>query len=196
MNDKRIGAGVPIEHAMVELGLQDSKEPVLQILATSPLKKPDDIDRLLATHNAAPEVPAGLMKQTILACETQEEVIYKQYRPSQGAKRAIADHIDKSHKTLAIVGGMSFVNPSGYMGISPRLHWAMDEEHITDERADENMMTHAFVSGAGIVYYTDCELWQIYEVDDEQGFKTCEALMESQILKGRGAEVYYEYARS
>lgn len=196
LTEKRYAANEPFQHMIGELGLGGANEAALFLLATSPLRKPADIDRLYEGHLLSPPPPRGLMKQIQLGCDTQEACIYKQHPPYNGVKRGRMVHGDKSHKTMIPFGGMNISDTREYLETQPRLHWILDDDHVTDAAADQDLSFYSAVNGSGIFYYVDCELWQTNEIDDVEGFRVCEALMESQILKGRGKEIYDEYARS
>jgi hypothetical protein len=68
------------------------------------------------------------------------------------------------------------------------------DEPLTDKRADSNLGKSSFLAGSAIVYFLECPLWQTIEPDNAEGFEMLELLMEHKILKGRGKEIYYEYA--
>jgi hypothetical protein len=44
-------------------------------------------------------------------------------------------------------------------------------------------------------YYIECQPWQVAEVDTPTEFALTEQLFDHFLLKGRGPEVYYDYAR-
>ncbi len=194
IQDKAFAANVPLEHALRELGHGIEKIPFLTKLATSPLLLPGDIDRLYDAFMSAPDPPAGINKQAILACETQEGGVYRKYRKGSGYDLGRWVFYDKSHETLDVFGAMNVMYESDYFPGNRRAEWIYNADNVTDAAADQDIVFHTTVLGNGIFHYAPVELWQIAEIDDEAGFDLCEKFMDLYILKGRGKAVYDEYA--
>ena len=196
IQDKKFSANVPLFHAMDVIGEAATKGPLMPRLASSPLVKPGDIDRLYEVYMRAPDPPPGVCKAVQLGAETQEVVFYRQAPSRAGIKRAFPGLIDKTHRTLSTVGGISVIDAEGYVAANERVAWAFATERTRDTDIKDGLDNHEWfmlgvACGGGPTYYADCELWQTAEVDDAESFKLCEALMEHFILKGRTLEEVY-----
>ena len=191
LQNKAFSANAPITHAMQEIGIQHSHEPFLTKLATAPLLYPDDIDRVYKRFREAEEIPIGIDKQTLLAAEVQEVVAYRRVRGNH--RMIMANYCNKSQPVIPF-GAMNMLYADKWTEATERMHWYYEGE-VTDEGIDARMVEYSLMFGNGLMYYVDCEQWQIYDIDDQGDFDICEMFMEHKILKGRGEEIYYEYAR-
>ncbi len=195
LQDKAFAANVPIEHALCELGIQNKHEPFLTKLASAPLLFPDDIDRLCARFQEADEIPVGMGKQVLLGADVQEVVAYWRVRKPE-ERLCVAHYVDKSKKAVVPIGAMNIMYADVYQSGCRRIEWFYNAPKINDADVDQDIANYGMLLGNALVYYVPCQQWQTFDIDDEQGFEIAEMFMEQKILKGRGAEVYYEYARS
>ena len=196
LQDKAFGAGVPIQHAMKELGIENDHVPVMSRLATAPLLFPDDIDRLYKQFVESEDYPENLscFKSVHFGAEVQEVVAYRRVRDPD--LHMIAPHyIDKSHNLVIPFGGCNIIYADKYMGKEGLMEWYYQVDHATDAMQDPELVFSYLLLGGGLMSYVPCRQWQTAEIDDEQGLEMCEIFMKHKILKGRGPEVYYEYAR-
>jgi len=143
---------------------------------------------------AAPDPPAGINKQALLACETQEGGVYRKYREGEGYNLGRWVYFDKSHETIDVFASMNIAYEHTYFPGNRTAEWLYGDGAVNDADADQDMVFHATVLGNGIFHYAQCELWQLVEIDDEKGLDLCRKLMDLYILKGRGTAVYDEYA--
>ena len=151
-------------------------------LPTSPLRWPDDIDRVVEHSDL-----------------TDTFIISHGYRPRElclykdiagmVAKMVI---IDKEQKYLELNGGLGTMSrPGWYKWMQTKMMAAYGDY---DEALNEAFKT-PFDYPCAESAYIECEQWQCVEVDTLPEFELAEVLMEHYLLKGRGPEIYYEYAR-
>lgn len=196
LQDKAFSAGVPIEHALCEVGIQNKHEPFLTKLATSPLLFPDDIDRIYKRFCEANEIPQLLgCKTAILGAEVQEIVGYRRVQKPE-EKLCVSIYIDKSKRAIVPLGAMNIMYADDYQPTCRAAEWFFNMPFSTDKTFDDSYLNPEVKLGSSLAYYVPCRQWQTFEIDDEQGLEMVEMFMEHKILKGRGAEVYYEYARA
>ena len=193
LQDKALAANAPFEHAIGELGMHDTHEPILFKLATSPLLLPDDIDRLHARFLEAEDIPVGVGKQVVLGAEVQEVVSYTKAR-SPEEKICKVDYIKKGGAVVPI-GAMNAMYADRYAASNRRAEWYLDAATIKDAEVDGDVVSYSMILGTALIYYVPCRAWQTRDIDDEQDLEIVELFMEKKILQGRGPEVYYEYAK-
>lgn len=193
LQDKAFAANVPIEHALNEIGINDKHVPFVTKLATAPLIRPDDIDRLHKTFVSAPDVPLGSGKQAILAAEVQEACVYHRMFGREH-KMFQSVYMDKSKKALIPQGAMNVMYADAYVPSNRRAEWLLNSDAVRDSEADADMLAYQMILGNAIGYYVPCREWQTIDIDDEQGFEMAEIFMEHKILRGKGTDRYYEYA--
>ena len=193
LRDKAFAANVPLEHALGVAGLQDLHGPFMCKLATAPLLFPDDIDRLYQKFMASPDIPVGPGKQVILAAPAQEACVYTRIRDPRDCM-SMTRYIDKDDNILIPQGALNVMYADAYVPSNRRAEWYLNANAVKDADADVNMVTYQMMLGTAMQYYVPCRKWQTYDIDDEQDLEVCEMFMEHKILKGRGPEVYYEYA--
>ena len=196
LQDKAFGAGVPIQHAMKELGIINDHVTVMHRLCTTPLLFPDDIDRMYKGFVESEDYPKNLncAKETNFGAAVQEVVAYRRVRDPD-SNMIVPHYIDKSHNMVIPMGGCKIAYADEYMDKEGLYEWYYQMGHLTDEVQNPEMVFSYLLLGNGISVNVPCRQWQTFEVDDEQGLEMCEVFMEKKILKGRGPEVYYEYAR-
>ena len=166
-------AARPLRHALdaaLELGPVDC---AVSALVTSPLRKPNDLDRLVAEFY--PSMPGS-----VYAVHPLRELCYHEF--VEGGVQLAG--FDKSYR-YAEVGGSSAFNP--------RL---AKKEDYSDAEV-EVMLTAQINAGTSPIWpYITYELWQHNETDTLEEFELTEVLMEQRILQGRGRSVYDEYAKN
>ncbi len=192
ITDKRLSASVPILHAMHEIGESALEGPTIHMLATTPLKKPDDIDRMYETYMSAPDVPNGTIKSVRLAVPIQESLLFRKHSSMGGTPRARCTYCSKS-KMMAVLGGCNVKDAGAIEDSLRRVAWGhgTDTGNITDAAVDDDYLVGLVTTGESIFYYTPCEAWQSTEIDDAAGFELSEILMEHFILRGRTMEEVY-----
>ena len=196
IRDKKFSAAVPICHAIDVIGEAAQNGPVMSRLASSPLLKPGDLDRMYDCYMRAPDAPEGMLKQAGLAVQTQEVVFYRVAPSLGGVKRLGPGLVDKTHRTIAKYQGCNVMDGVEFGKQYDRVGWVFgtDRYHDTDVRegiSDHETYMLGMAMAGGLCYYDDCELWQTFDIDDDEGFKLCEALAENFILKGRTLEEVY-----
>ena len=151
---------------------------MVSALPTSPIRVPNDLDRLVARYGAVggPDRNIGQaipMRETVL-CEGVED----------GMRLAI---FDKSYKYLLGGFGSGASSPATLLQ-SP------EPTDDSDAVADAEAQSMAAEKRGPIVPYVTLDVWQAVEVDTLEEFEFGEVVMERFILQGRGRAVYDEYA--
>jgi CMP-N-acetylneuraminic acid synthetase len=149
---------------------------MVQLLPTSPQRKPDDIDRGVEHWRKTGGHVIG-------AVPRRETFIYRKVKNT--VARAVLQ--DKAYNYLEPVSGIVNVcSPSWYRWFVPRIGSDQDAE-INKMMDDGEHIEQDF-------YYVECEPWQAPETDVPVEFEFTAACFEHFVLKGRGIDVYYDYA--
>ena len=149
-----------------------------QLFPTSPQRKPDDIDRAVRHWNVTGgHVIAAAKRRETFICENIKDTIC----------RSVLG--DKHYRYMDPASGLvNVVTPSWYKWFVPRNGSDLDAD------LDKQMERGEFMERD--YYYVEVEPWQVTETDTPREFEFTEQIMEHYILRGRGAEVYYEYGRT
>jgi len=172
--------GVPMKWAIERLMEIGEYDLVVTMLATSPLRLPHDTDTLVEKYLAHGDY--GTIMLT--TAELNECVLW-----------ARDDHI-RAHGFLGDKRS-NFMTQGGTIAIST-LQGYIDSVNAgpsTDAENDNNMSGEIVGTPGPNRYYYELEAWQTLDVDYEHERVTCELLMEQFILKGRGMNVYFDYAK-
>lgn len=160
-----------------ELEIRGSRvDTILTMLPTSPIRRPNDIDRLIGRYWSM-----GADQMTMMT-RLREHVVYRDLQPLPVGRMTM---FDKDSNYLYATCGMTAASKEWYLTTSPLI------EDMTVLEADE------FIQGGGTlseIFFTESHNWQAFECDTLAEFELCEVLMEHYILRDRGMEVYHEYA--
>ncbi len=151
---------------------------LVSTLPTSPLRLPDQLDRLVAHYYGVGD-PDRQVTQVIPQRET---VLYEE--AGDGVRVAI---FDKSCQYFASGDGAGAIHPKAMLRVSEA---GPDQDAEADAAAK---IAVANKQGPSMPYIT-IEAWQATEVDTLEEFEFAEVLMEHFILQGKGRRVYDEYA--
>ena len=178
----RVAGNRVYRHAIEEIRQREYQmDRMVMMFPTSPLRLPGDIDAVVEKHMVTGwhVYPVARQRETLLLRDVGGII----------AKAAIWD---KTGRHLIGNSGIAQAcSPSWY-------EWfTLSEDEWLGEHDAAKDKIHATIEGAPNLdsYYTECEWWQCVEVDTIKEFELAEVLMEHYILKGRGPEVYHEYAR-
>ena len=151
------------------------------LFPTSPLRKPDDIDRVIERSNVTGQHKVALMHRR------RETELFKDIAGLVG-KMVL---FDKEQKYFDMNGGAAVItNTAWYKYQQERIKAAFGDHDLAIEEVLKVPFDYP-VQESGFV---ECEQWQCTEVDTLPEFELAEVLMEHYLLKGRGPEIYYEYA--
>ena len=163
----------PYLHAVETLTPIHGDFTMVQMFATSPQRKPDDIDRaVLHQRNTGAQVSAFHRKR--------ETFIYRD-KGGIVAEAVIADKF-KQHFELAS-GIVSVTNSRWYTWFQSKLPGDTDAELNELMRNTREMPNNQS-------YYIEVEAWQVPETDSPEEFELCELIMERYILQGKGIDIY------
>jgi len=155
-------ANRPLLHAIDEIG---GEFRIVTLFATSPQRKPDDIDRAIALHKITGAQVSAMHRK-------RETFIYRD--KGLGVAEAILTDKFKNHFELAS-GLVSVQNSNWYRWFVPQIG--------TDLDADINRMSiDARDMPTNQIYYIEVEAWQVPETDSPEEFELCELIMERYIL--------------
>ena len=158
-------ANRPLLHALEQI---HGEFRMVTLFATSPQRKPGDIDRAIAHHkNTGGQVAAMHRKR--------ETFIYR----DKGLGVAEAILADKYQQHFELASGLvSVQNSNWYRWFVPQLG--------TDLDADINrMIIDARDMPNNQLYYIEVEAWQVPETDSPEEFELCELIMQRYILNGK-----------
>ena len=189
-----IPANIPYAHAMdIIKELHPEVERVVQLLPTSPLRLPNDIDRGLRLMDQVAPWP-GRSSQVCPVVPEPETIVH-----GMVDKHHIYWRLwDKQSRYGTQGGGMSFWDFDDYR---ERTRHTVDQR-MTDADLDGVMsqpevnLMHLQRMGADIMRSFPLEIWQQFEIDVPVQFRLSEVLMETFVLCGRGMDVYYEYGKA
>lgn len=187
--DNNISAGYVLKLAVEELEKNNIvPDEIVYLLPTSPLKKVNDIDALIASFHELNKYEN--VDELGTYSPDRECYIYKNVDntlDNYGIPYQLYPVInDKSWSYSKFVGGWGIAKKDYLMDF-----W--NKQSIYDSVIDNNLYkvdTTKKVSGFAI------EPWQCFETDYEEYFKLCEIIMEQFILKGQGINAYMDYAKS
>lgn len=175
----QVAANRPFLHAIDEIhGDFGDDYCMAQLFPTSPQRKPDDIDRgVRKWHITGGHVVGAAKRRETYIAENVRDTI---------SRLRIAN---KNYKYLDPAGGLiNISHPRWYKWFVERQ--GTDLDAVIDEAADRGEYWEQDQ------YFVEVEPWQVNETDTPREFEFTEQIMEHYILRGRGAEVYYEYGRS
>jgi hypothetical protein len=185
--DNGVTVGKAFLHACNELKRMDIDlgYRMVQLLPTSPLRKPYDIDGMV---REARKVDALHMWPII---PLKEMVIYKNESPYQdrmgtsnlGMSYRMQSHIFNKFWEFSIFGSGSNVSKVEWLLEQWKASPEMDIEIDTGARDKPDPAMH---------WGYKVEEWQHYEVDYPEDLEMCRIMMDAMILKGRGIKVYEE----
>lgn len=162
-------------HAVAEIEKHVSPDQLVQVLPTSPLRKPEDFDRGIALSRKLGGSVVGM-------CRRRETFVFEEVHP----RIARARIMDKRRMHFDIASGNLNVVPwQWYAEIAGNIPCG-DHDKALDEmnrRIDLTYQTE--------FYFLELAPWQVWEVDVQEEWDVAELLMEHFILKGRHpSEVY------
>lgn len=181
-------ATVPMYHACEKvMKLHPNEMHCAMILTTSPLRKPDDIDRAYGAFNRTPP-PIGGLDVLITVVPELETVVMKLHKG--GYTEAVS--VDKKRQLATQGGGLSLWIMKEYLTANS---WAV-RQLLTETEMDKISPSEMDKkSGITLFKYYGLEVWQQFDIDEPDVFDLCEVLLEQYILKGKGMEVYKRYGR-
>ncbi len=156
----------------------DEFDTLVCMLPTKPLVRPGDIDYAI-------KVRREMGYDSVAPLRPGRQVIVFQRLNSNRARNII---FDKNYNFLIDGLGFNVTSPQWYMNYFMKAQIEMSGDD-TDKSADKTAAI-----GGGDSYYIPCEYWQYADVDTAEEFEFAELLMDHYILKGRGMQVYKDYA--
>ena len=180
-NPDEIAGSVPTLHALDTLEEQGRlPEETICLTATSPLRLPGDLDRMVSLFYEVGSLPVTF------ACPNRETMVLEKL--AGGACHLVL--FDKSHAYLSFAGGMGSIQGTSY---HRRIYKLIDEIAGTTDAGFDKMTAGG---NAGLPrldpYYVECTPWQLTEVDTAAEFELAEVLMQHYILKGRPWQEVYD----
>jgi hypothetical protein len=161
---------------------------VVTLLPTSPLKKPDDLDKLIDSFLTLNERDPSIENMETYSPD-RENYLYENIddmKNRYGVAYALHPFVkDKLWKYSKYCGGFG-------VGTAKYFHMLWDGMPMLDSVIDNNLGT---LDRKEVVYGYALEPWQCFETDYDSYFKMAEVLMDQFILQGRGMSVYTEYAK-
>jgi hypothetical protein len=186
--DNNVSAGYVLKLAVEELEKNDIEiDEITYILPTSPLKKPQDLDNLIASYIELNEYQN--VNDLGIYSPDKECFVYRNVDN-------MMDHYGTAYKLVPVIADKkwSYSRSVGGWGIANRdyLMNFWEKQGMYDNVIDDKLKD--IDTNKGIYGYA-IEPWQCFETDYEEQFRLCEIIMEEFILKGKGINAYTDYAR-
>lgn len=185
--DNGVAASFALKHAIESLHNEEmNPDEIVYMLPTSPLKKPGDIDQLILN-----KIHCNTYKDSIDIIDTfsinKETAIYNNCGYHLGINEIYEvrqEIFDKKSNYSTLCGGWGIGSKKSLMDLWEKS--SKSDNDIDKQRENEYGKKQIAFS---------IEPWQCFETDYEDWFKVCEVLMEQFILKGKGIDIYKEYAK-
>jgi CMP-N-acetylneuraminic acid synthetase len=194
--ENSISANVPFLHAInyIENELKLNVKNIVPILPTSLLKKPEDLDNMISFFNEV-----EVLENLNTACPMKECYVYKnivpyQNRYSNAECTKPGEKETKEGYTAKWAVTDSLWNYSKMMG-----GWAIGTRDFyfnawnTSPARDIDIVTKPMDTRSVFDLYK-VEEWQCVDIDYPEDLELAEVIFEHYILKGKGAQVYFDYA--
>ena len=181
-NPDELSANPVFRHAIGLLldAYGDKFDTVLSILPTSPVQLPSDFDRAIKMLKTL-----GL-EEINTQVPQRETVINRKIHPFYYRTTVF----DKKYNYLVPGMGWSITSPRRYLALTEPI--ADTDREIDDAMA--GIPANPKVGRLEVAFLPVNE-WQRCDVDTLEEFELAEVLFEHYVLKGRGMEVFYEYAK-
>jgi len=151
----------------------------VSILPTGPVRKPEDIDRLVTLWRDTggdPHCTHGY---------PEPQIFLRKEVPSGGFVAAV---FSKNYDYWRHHGHAAVLSPERY--------YREFGKKDLDAKADADLLAAieaGEVSEKNACYYSAIERWQVQDTDTAEEFEFAEVVMEHYLLKGRGPQIYYDY---
>lgn len=175
-----LSGGYWFSHAVKTVLKKRHFDLFFDILPTSPLRFPDDMDRAYARYlELKPLYPNC---QEITWSVPLKEVFIHKYL---GAGQLMYYMRNKKYWY-------------GSQGVSanlsePAFYLEREKDNVSDQAPDNSDIWQDPNGPGRVRYYVQGRWFQQFEIDIQEEFEFCEILMERYILKGRGAKIYTDY---
>ena len=196
-NADELTVNVPVLHSMEWLDDKyDDIETTVTMLPTSPIRKPEDIDKLINVWKAHPDdvnvTTMSKFPEAFIAKKTGG------WSTGWGGSGEIVNGVSFSYEIVNKYG--DYVNQGGGMNCSTGTAWhKLTDEHLSMIDSEIDMSARHAESGSLPSYFSQpwygylLEEWQCFDIDTRDQFDLCEVIMDKFILKGNGRRVYDEY---
>ncbi len=172
-SNRKLTPGAAYMHAVKHIEREHDFDTFVPILAVAPVRMPYDIDRSIELYRKLGSWEVGPLYNP------RETVIYQKAKEGRWAQCIIFN------KTYG------YLTQGGVWTVLDKEAWKKKMVVRTDDNADLSLETNP----KQLCYdFYPIKWWQQYDIDDIDDFEQCELLMEKYVLKGRGIEIYEEYA--
>ena len=181
-NPDELSAGVVFKHAIEEIRGKKPFKAHVNILPTSPIRLPYDLDRIIKRYTELKKIYPDC-REVDWTIPQREIVVHK--------------YIDNARMIFWLFNKLGYFGQQGVAAhINEPDHYIESTTAILDGDMDNTNAWMEPGKAGRMMYYIQGQWFQQFEIDDKDSFELCEIMMERYILKGKGAEVYEEYARS
>ena len=176
----KIAANTVIIHAIREIRKRRNFDVCIDPLPTSPIRLPDDIDRVYARYcELKPLYPD--------CCEVNWTIPQPEI--------AVHKYLDDARMSFWLWNKSYWF---GLQGVHTHLyepdHYIKSANMYSNDIEIDESNRWMLPGGPGrCMYYIQGKWFQGFEIDNRDTFELCEILMERYVLKGRGTAAYEEY---
>ncbi len=167
--------------ALIEIRKKRDCQEFICVLPTSPIRFPNDIDRNIEKYRKVKITDPSCIAVAFVVIPV-ETSLFKKINEQQMVRWVF----DKKRRIGKECVYASILDIDYYLNIKK-------DGMFTDAELDTRWMD--FNRGGVPQYYLEAEWYQEFDIDIQDNFEFCEILMKRYILKGRGPEIYEEYAR-
>ena len=168
-----------IRHADKEIRKEREIDTHLHILPTCPMRLSDDMDRIITRYE---ELRAKYPDcREVIWTVPKQEISIKKAMDEDRMMLYLADWTG----CFSMAGNWANINDVDYYCNS----------FLTVKDSEVHDSAHWMEPGGygRMMYYIEGQWFQQFDIDDQADFDFCELLMERYVLKGRGAQIYWDY---
>lgn len=182
MQKDKYAASIPMIHAIKWIRKRGPLDLCFTTLPTSPLQLPDDLDRAVSRYEELKPIfpDCGEVTFTI---PLREIALWK--------------YLDNARMTRWMFNKDSYFAQQGVHShlYEPDYYLRTCADEDLDSKPDTSSTWMKPGQSGRCRYYVDAQWFQQFDIDYQDQFELCEILMERYILKGRGADVYFDYKK-
>ena len=178
-NPDKLSAAFVVHHAIHEIRKERECDTIIDIMPTCPMRLPDDMDRAIIRYSEFRKLYPGC-----------GELIWTIPQPEFHIRKYLDDHQMMIY--LFNKGGY-FSQAGNWSNVSSADYYLNTHQIVNDEDVQRNDIWMEPGKIGRAIYYINGKWFQRFDIDNQEDFGFCELLMERYVLKGRDAQLYWDY---